>query len=213
MRRLLCMSVVATIALALAMTGCETVEPKGGGAPAGTAVPPVVKLERVDVNHIQPFFVNPRIGFKDCKDPGKTMGGGYTSTLSLAYILSIHNPNNFPMMLDEMRFTVAFEDFDVNMANVYEKQWIPAGKTNELRVVVVQEAAIMIGALSVGGMAATKIKQMGTTQAAVVQKWFDTVGDFAFPIKVKEGVAVFKTPDGKGVMSNFQGVFPPPQKK
>jgi len=212
MGRLFCLSVVATVALALVVTGCETMETRGA-APAGPAVAPVVKLERVDVNHIQPFFVNPRIGFKDCNEPGKTMGGGYTSTLSLAYILSIHNPNSFPVMLDELRFTAAFEDFDVNMANVYEKQWIPAGKTNELRVVVVQEAAIMIGALSVGGMAAAKIKQMGTTQAAVVQKWFDTVGDFAFPIKVKEGVAVFKTPDGKSVMSNFQGVFPPPEKK
>jgi hypothetical protein len=175
----------------------------GGGAKA-----PVVKLERVEVNHIQPFYTGARIGFKDCNNPGTVGGYGYTSTLSLAYVFEIQNAMNVPVMLDELRFTIAFDDFDVNMPTVYETQWVPPGKTNQVRVVVVQEAQATIASLMVGGLAADRIKKMGTTQGAVVQKWWETVGDFGFPIKVKGGVANFETADGKTMMANFEAVFP-----
>jgi hypothetical protein len=182
-----------------------------GAAPAGMGKAPVVKLARVEVNSIQPFFVGPRIGFKDCNNPGTVGGYGYTSTLSLAYVFEITNPTGAPVMLDEMRFTIAFEGFDVNMPTMYEKQWVPPGKTNQLRVVVVQEAQATIASLMVGGLAAERVKKLGTTQAALVQKWWEKVGDYEFPIEVKAGVANFVGPDGKTMMVNFQGVFPPPK--
>lgn len=209
MRRSVIFSVMVLVTLGLALQGCETMETVGPAQYAGPAKAPVVKLERVEVNHIQPFFIAPRIDYKDPQNPGKVGGYGYTSTMSLAYVFHIQNPNNFPVMLDELRFTAAFEDFDVNMPTVYEDQWIPPGKTNELRVVVVQEAQATIASLAVGGMAAERIKKMGTKQADLVKKWWDTVGDQGFPIQVKNGVAVFQTPDGKTVQSTFQGVFPP----
>ncbi len=165
MRRSVIFSVMVLVTLGLALQGCETMETVGPAQYAGPAKAPVVKLERVEVNHIQPFFIAPRIDYKDPQNPGKVGGYGYTSTMSLAYVFHIQNPNNFPVMLDELRFTAAFEDFDVNMPTVYEDQWIPPGKTNELRVVVVQEAQATIASLAVGGMAAEKIKKMGTKQA------------------------------------------------
>jgi hypothetical protein len=196
--------------MGLALQGCETMESaQMTGSPAATGNAPVVKLERVEVNHIQPFYIGPRIGFKDCNNPGTVGGYGYTSTLSLAYVFEIQNPTRVPVMLDEMRFTIAFDDFDVNMPTAYEKQWVPPGRTNQVRVVVVQEAQATIASLMVGGLAADRIKKMGTTQAALVQKWWETVGDFGFPIKVKAGVANFVDPAGKTMMVNFEGVFPP----
>jgi hypothetical protein len=212
MRPIKVLGIVALLAMGAFLSGCETMEVAGTAQPAGPAKPPVVQLDRVEINHIQPFFIAPRIDFKDCNNPGKVGGYGYTSTLSLAYVFKIQNPNPFPVMLDELTFTAAFEDFDVNMPTVYEDQWIPPGKTNELRVVAVQEAQATIASLSVGGLAAERIKKMGTKQADLVKKWWDTIGDMAFPIQVKNGVAVFQTPDGKTVQSTFQGVFPPPKK-
>lgn len=212
MRRFRVMAISLLMVMGLVLGGCETMETVGPAQVAGPAKPPVVKLDRVEVNHIQPFFIAPRIHFKDCNNPGKVGGYGYTSTLSLAYVFHIQNPNSFPMMLDELRFTAAFEDFDVNMPTAYEDQWIPPGKTNELRVVVVQEAQATIANLLVGGLAADRIKKMGVKQADLVKKWWDTVGDMGFPIQVKNGVAVFQTPDGKSIQSTFQGVFPKPQK-
>jgi hypothetical protein len=209
MRRFAFLTLITWAALGLALQGCETMETVGPAQATGPAKAPVVKLDRVEVNHIQPFFIAPRINFKDCNNPGTVGAYGYTSTMSLAYVFHIQNPNSFPVMLDELRFTAAFEDFDVNMPTAYEDQWIPPGKTNELRVVVVQEAQATIASLMVGGLAAERIKKMGVKQADLVKKWWDTVGDLAFPIQVKNGVAVFQTPDGKSMQSTFQGTFPP----
>jgi len=211
MRRFAFLTLITWAALGLALQGCETMETVGPAQATGPAKAPVVKLDRVEVNHIQPFFIAPRINYKDPQNPGTVGGYGYTSTMSLAYVFHIQNPNSFPVMLDELRFTAAFEDFEVNMPTAYEDQWIPPGKTNELRVVVVQEAQATIASLAVGGMAAERIKKMGTKQADLVKKWWDTVGDQGFPIQVKNGVAVFQTPDGKTIQSTFQGVFPPPK--
>jgi hypothetical protein len=81
---------------------------------------PVIKLERVDIASYQPFYVKPRIGYKDPKEAGKTGTYGYSSTLGMAYIFSIENPNMGDIMLDELYFTVSFEGFDVHTPMFYE---------------------------------------------------------------------------------------------
>lgn len=185
------------------LAGCQTL-----GIAPGKAQAPVITLERVEIASIQPYYTLPRIGFKDCNSPGTAGTYGYSSTLNLAYIFNIHNPNSFPVMLDDIQFTTAFEGFDVNTPMVYEDQWIPPGKTNQLRVVVTNEAFNTQISLTVGSLWAKRIKDMGTTQAAIVKKWWETIGDFSFPIEVKNGTATFVCPDGSTVMSYFTGIFP-----
>lgn len=193
---------VLSMFVILVFAGCATMGPV-----VGKAKPPIVTLEHVEIATIQPFYMVPRIGFKDCKNPGKVGKYGYSSTLNVAYILNMKNPNAFPIMLEDMTFTTAFDGFDVNTPMVYEDQWIPAGKSNQLRVVVTNEAFNTMVSLMVGSMWATKIKKMGTTQGAVVKKWWTTIGDFAFPITVK-GTATFVCPDGSTVLAYFKGKFP-----
>lgn len=166
---------------------------------------PVITLDRVEVASIQPFFVKPRVGFKDEKDTGKDLPVG--SIMSLAYILNIKNPNKEPVMLDEMTFTAEFEGFEVNTANVYEDSWIPGGKTNQLRVVLTNEALPTIGSLSVGAGNVAKLQEMKTTPAEIVKKWWETIGDFPFPITVVGGSALFKDEKGKEVQAAFSGKF------
>ena len=175
---------------------------------------PIIKLERVEVASYQPFFVKPRIDYKSEKEPGKVGTYGYSSTMGLAYILTIENPNRGDIKLDELTFTVAFEGFDVHMPQVYEDMWIPGKglfgkpKTNYLRVHVTHEAFPMIVNLMVGSIWATKIKEMGTSQGALVKKWWDTVGDFKFPIEVKYGAAAFQDKKGEEIRVPFSGKFP-----
>lgn len=166
---------------------------------------PKITLERVEVASIQPFFVKPRVGFKDEKETGKDMPVG--SILSLAYILNINNTNKEPVMLDEMTFTAEFDGFEVNTALIYEDAWIPAGKSNQLRVVVTNEALPTIGSLSVGAGNVTKLQEMKTTPAAMVKKWWETIGDFPFPITISGGTALFKDEKGKEVQATFTGTF------
>lgn len=164
---------------------------------------PVITLERVEVAAIQPFFAKPRVGYKSEQEPGKDESVG--SILNLAYILNIKNPNKEPVMLDEMTFTTTFEGIEVNTAMVYEDAWIPGGKTNQLRVVVTNEALPTILSLSVGSEAAERLKEMKTTPGAIAKKWWETVGDFAFPIEVTGGTATFKDEKGKELRVSFSG--------
>lgn len=166
---------------------------------------PVITLERVDVASIQPFFVKPRVEYKDEKEPGKELAAG--SILNLAYIFNIKNPNKESLMLDEMTFTTLFEGFEVNTAFYYEDSWIPAGKTNQVRVVVTNETLPTIGSLSVGAGNVEKLKEMKVSAGAIAKKWWESIGDFSFPIEVVGGTALFKTEKDKEIRSVFVGKF------
>jgi hypothetical protein len=193
---------IKTIAVLMIVLGFSVIEALALDAP-------VITLERVDVASIQPFYVKPRIGYKDEKEPGKEETYGYSSTLTLAYIFNIKNSNKEPLMLDELQFTTAFEGFDVNTAIAYEDSWIPAGKTNQLRVNVVNEAFPTIVSLMVGAEHAAKITEMKTTAGALVSKWWKDVADFSFPITISNGTALFKDEKGKEIRSSFAGKWEP----
>jgi hypothetical protein len=164
--------------------------------------PPVIALERVDVATVQEFFLKPRVGFKDEKETGKDLTVG--AILNLAYILNIKNPNKEPVMLEDLTFTTAFEGFEVNTAMVTEPAWIPAGKTNQLKVVVTNEAWPTMLSLMVGTENSTKLQKMGVKPPEMLKKWWTEIGDFSFPITVS-GAAKFKDEKGKEVQSKIEG--------
>ncbi len=176
--------------------------------PALAAEKPVITLEKVEIASIEPFFVKPRIGYKSEKEPGTVGKYGYSSMLSVAYVFDIKNPGKQPIMLDELQFTTAFDGFDVNTPMVYEKSWIPAGKTNQLRVVVSNEAFPTIVSLSVSADFAPRIAAMKSSPGALVSKWWKGISDFSFPIAVKNGTAVFKDEKGKEIRVEFKGTWP-----
>lgn len=177
--------------------------------PVLAAEAPVITLDRVEVGTIQPFYMSPKIAVPDKDDPKKTedkaMGVGYSATMSVAYVLNIKNPGKEPVMLDEVMFTTKFEGFETNTVTAYEDSWIPGGKTNQLRVLGVYEAHPAVLSLMVGSESAEKMQEMKTTAPALVKKWFDQIADFAFPIEIANGTAVFKDAKGKEIRVNFSG--------
>ncbi len=176
--------------------------------PALAIEPPVISLERVDVATIQPFYVKPRIGYKSEKEPGEEKTYGYSSTLNMAYVLAIKNPNKESVMLDELSFTTAFDGFDINTAMVYDDMWIPPGKTNHLRVIVSNEAFPTVVSLSVGADFVERIQKMKTSAGALVSKWWKEVENFSFPITVTNGTALFNDEKGKEIRATFSGKWP-----
>jgi hypothetical protein len=60
----------------------------------------------------------------------------------------------------------------------------------------------------VGALNAAKTHAIKTTAGALVKKWWETVGDFAFPIAVTGGTAIFKDEKGKEVRATFSGAWP-----
>ncbi|UCG79820.1 MAG: hypothetical protein JSV60_07510, partial [Desulfobacterales bacterium] len=90
---------------------------------------PVVTLNWVEVAHYWGWWY-----FSKKIEPTKGTAGNYGAPLDLAFIFDVNNPNPYPVLMQNLRFTVAFEEFDLNTVGSAEMQWIPAGKTNQLRV-------------------------------------------------------------------------------
>lgn len=165
-----------------------------------TFKPPVVTLDRVEVAHYWGYW------YYDSKvkvTRGKAGGNG--APLDLNFIFDIKNPNPFPVAMENLTFTVAFEVFDLNTVGSQEVMWIPAGKTNQIRVSAlfdVQQSLLSL--LVTGGF---QLKEKGIAAHDQLEKWWTGVPDFSFPISVKEGSAVFKADNVTGV-SGFSGTYP-----
>ena len=170
--------------------------------PALALDPPVITLERVEVASMQPYF---QTAAKTKTKEGKETVYKGGSILNTAYILKIKNPNKVPVMLDELSFTIAFDGFDVNTVTSYEDSWIPAGKTNQLRVLATNEARPTMLSLLVAAPHVDRIKKMKTKAPALVAKWWYNIADFSFPVEISNGTAVFEDEKGNQVRSTFTG--------
>ncbi len=151
---------------------------------------PVVKLNQVEVAHYWGWWY-----FKKTVEPSAGTKGDYGAPLDLAFIFDIENPNDYPILMESLKFSVAFEEFDLNTVGSTETQWIPPGKTNQLRVHAMFDGQqSMLSLLVTGGF---KLQQKGLEPGAAgalkqLGQWWEGIQDFAFPVYVKEGTAIFK---------------------
>lgn len=178
--------VVFLLIVLLAAAGCATMPMAGG-----PAQPPQVKLERVEVASYFAYAAPP------ARVP-----------LVLAFVYNVSNPNDFPVALEEMKFTVSFEAkpgeyFALNTPVVYETMHIPGKTTNQLRVTVVLDSLIVPGNLAV--TSGTRVIALGLKPGDVVKAWWEKIGDFSFGVKVTEGVAIF---NGASMVVSFEDSFP-----
>ena len=165
---------------------------KGMGAKMAAGKAPVVKLERIDVANIQPFY----------QDAATKRG----AVMNLGFVFAIENQNNFKVMLDEIKFSVNFEDFYVASLNYYDDNYVPAKTTDYIRVNGYFDS--MTGMATLNTVGGVQLKEMDKKPADLLKKWWDEIGDFSFPIKVM-GSATFVGPDGKNMIVQFEGTFPP----
>ncbi|MFO7668009.1 MAG: hypothetical protein R6V76_15460, partial [Desulfobacterales bacterium] len=146
---------------------------------------PVVTLNRVEVAHYWGYWF---YGAKTEVTKGKPGNNG--APLDLNFVFDIENPNPYPVALENFNFTVAFEDFELNSVGSQEVMWIPAGKTNQLRVSAMFD--VWQSFLSLGVASGLKLQEKKLTAYDMLEKWWTTIPDFAFPVNVREGSAVFR---------------------
>jgi len=169
-------------------------------------VPPVVSLNFVEVAHYWGWWY-----FSNKVEPTKGKAGKYGAPLDLAFIFDVENPNPYPVMMEDLKFTVAFEEFDLNTVSSNEVQWIPAGKTNQLRVHAMFDGQQSLLSLLVTGGFKLEEKGMGAGPGAALKQletWWTGIPEYSFPIHVKEGSAIFKA-DSLTKVTTFGGTFPP----
>jgi hypothetical protein len=168
-------------------------------------VAPTVSLDLVEVAHYWGWWY-----FAKKVEPTAGEAGDYGAPLDLAFIYNIENPNPFPVRLDSLKFTVAFEEFDLNTVSSTDVMWIPAGKTNQLRVHAMFDGRqSLLSLLVTGGFKLQEKTGKSGAGAALAQlgAWWKAAPEYGFPIHVKEGSAVFQT-DGLTKVATFSATFP-----
>ena len=161
---------------------------------------PVVSLESVQVTQYNGYW------YYDAKaTPTKGKAGANSAMLPIAFLFNITNPNDYPVKLDGFGFTVAFDDFEVNMVNAFETQWIPAGKTNQLSVMSIVDVQQVLLSLLIPN--AEKVKAKNTNAWALLEKWWTEIPNMTVPIEVKKGATTF-TADGVQKIIPFTAKYP-----
>lgn len=161
---------------------------------------PVVTLDMVELAHYWGWWY-----YSSKVTPTKGKAGDYGAPLDLAFVFDIENPNPFPVLLESLKFTVAFEEFDLNSVGSTDTMWIPSGKTNQLRVHAMFDARqSLLSLLVTGGF---KLKEKGKDAFTQLEEWWTGAPNFSFPVHVKEGAAVFKA-NGNMKVTAFSATFP-----
>jgi hypothetical protein len=191
-KRLLAFILLAVMASAL--WGCAP-------APAATSEikAPTVNLARVEAVGVFPL---PWAGWP-AQPPAPTPAFNVVPRfpITLAFVFDLENPNDVAVMFEQMKFAVELEAkpdapgeyFGLGVANVYDRQSIPAKTTNTLRATVVLDS----GLTSVLGIAyGQKIAEKKLDPNKLVNYWWDKVQDIssatpAYGIKVTGGAAEF----------------------
>ena len=161
---------------------------------------PVIAIEMIDVPQYDGYWyyggnIKPTMG----------QAGNHGAPLPVAITFNITNPNPYPVLLDGYIFSLAFEGFELITVNGYETQWIPAGKTNQLRattLVTTRSALLILGAVS-----GHQLKAKGMDPWSAMEKWWTTIGDMAFPINITDGTFSFNA-DGVVKRVPFSGTYP-----
>lgn len=172
----------------------------GTGSPS-TVAAPTVALDNVEVDHYWGYWY---ISQKTEPTKGK-LTANVGAPLDLAFIFAITNPNPFPVQIENLKFTVAFEDFELNTVIAYETMWIPPRQTNQYRVHAMFDVATSF--LSLGVTGGFKLQEKKISAWDQLEQWWTGIPSFAFPIQVTNGTASFKAGD-KSVISPFTAVYP-----
>ena len=117
--------------------------------------------------------------------------GNRGAPLPMSFLFDIQNPNPFPVLLEGIKFTVAFDnDFQVVTVNNDDSIWIPAGKTNQVRVdTMITTRSDLLSLMVTGGY---KLKDRGWSPWKALERWWRGIPDYSVPVKVTEGAFNFK---------------------
>ena len=190
------LTVISVIIMAALLFGCAAMQKPS----ESNLKDPVISLSHVEVPYYTGYYY-----LSNKVKPTKGNAGNYGAPMMMAFIYEINNPNAYPVMLDGFTFSVLFDDFEVNTVSSPEAMWIPAGKTNALRVPAIFDTRQTLLTLLLPG--AMKLKEKKVSPWAVLEKWWTGAPDFSFPVTATGGAAVFSA-GGVTRVVPFEATFP-----
>jgi hypothetical protein len=158
-------------------------------------------LEMVDIPQYDGYWY-----FAASVKPTKGDAGDRGAPLPMSFLFNVHNPNPYPVLLEGVQFTIAFDDeFEVITLSHQDANWIPAGKTDQLRVTTMITArSVLMSVLVTGGF---KLKEKGWSPWDALERWWKGVPDYSVPVTVREGAFSFAW-DGQTKVLPFEATFP-----
>jgi hypothetical protein len=195
-RKRLLLAGLSIVFILVLLSGCASA-PKPSAANFKN---PTVALSHVEIPYYVGYYY-----FANSVAPTQGKAGDYGAPLQLAFIYDIHNPNEYPVQLNSFRFTVMFEDFEVNTVSSPEIMWVPAGKTNQLRVPAMFDTRQTLLTLLLPG--APQLQKKGVTPWELLEKWWVGAPDFSFDVSAAQGAAVFSAAPITRVVA-FDATFP-----
>ncbi len=189
--------VLVTCMAVFLVFGCAPMQPKPSSE---NFITPTVSLSHVDVANYWGWWY-----YAKSVEPTKGKPDDRGAPFILGFVFEVTNPNEYPVLMDGCKFTIAFEEFDVNTVNSYETMWIPSGKTNQVRVSAAFDARTTL--LSLGVTGGFRLKEKNISLFDQLETWWAGVSDFSFPIYVKEGATMFSA-NGITAVASFEGSFP-----
>ena len=161
---------------------------------------PLIGLDHVEISYYAGYYY-----FSNEVTPTRGKADNYGAPLLMTFVYKMHNPNEYPIMLDWFSFAVKFEGIKVNNIISPATMWIPAGKTNLLRVPAMFDTRQTL--LTLIMPEAAKLNQKKRSPWDALEKWWTGAPDFSYPISVAEGSAVFRA--GQVIRAiAFGGVYP-----
>lgn len=158
-------------------------------------VNPTVKLERFEVPQYDGYWYYS----KDVK-PTKGDPGDRGAPLPMSFLFSIQNPNPYPIAVEGITFTVAFDkDFDVVTLNDSETYLIPANSTDYVKMTTMITArSAFLSLMATGGF---KLKEKNMDPWQALEKWWKGVPDLKVPVTIKDGAFTFKVGNATKVVA------------
>lgn len=196
MKRLL-LAVLPIAAIAVVLASCAGMQTK---ATEANFKAPVITLESMEARYDGWWYYAKTI------TPTKGDPGDNGAPLAMSFLFNIHNPNAYPVRLEGVKFMIAFDkEFEMLGVHNNDVSWIPAGKTNQVRVnATLMPNAGLLGLLVTGGY---KLKAKGWSAWDALERWWKGVPDFSVPVTVKEGAFMFAA-DGVVKVLPFEATYP-----
>ena len=181
MTKRLAMIVTLFFITAVALGACATM----GKPTAENFKAPTVKLDSIQPSFYEGFWYYG----KAQPEMGKAPAGGGSSAMSLDFVFSITNPNDYPVRYDSSSFYLYFEDYELRVVNDSNPQWIPPGKTNtKVLNVTLTPFSTYAKFLLAGKQLAM---ERGDKPWDKIQKWWTEIPEMSFPVDLKDGNFTF----------------------
>jgi hypothetical protein len=170
----------------MGFTSCACMQTK---ATADHFKAPVVKLVSFEVPQYDGYWY-----YAKAVKPTKGVEDDRGAPLPMSFLFNVENPNPFPVLLEGITYTVAFDnDFEVMTTNDNDSHWIPAGKTDQIRLntmITVRSALVSLLLPN-----APLMKARGWDAFDTLERWWKDVPNGKTPVTVKNASFTF-TADG-----------------